>query len=198
MTALILASKSASRRAMLEKAGVPFIAAASAVDEDAIKNQSKSAGKSVEETALALARAKAEKIGAGFKDALILGADQMLECESRWFDKARDVNEAKEQLRFLSGKTHRLVTAAVLLKDGAMIWKHVSEARMAMRPLSENFIEDYCARLGEELLTSVGCYALEGLGSQLFGSVEGDFFGILGLPLLPLLQALRAEGILKA
>jgi septum formation protein len=195
---LILASKSASRRQMLEKAGVPFTAETSHVDEDKIKNEFRAAHKSVEETALALAIAKAEKVAGSHKSDLVLGADQMLECESRWFDKANSIAEAKEQLAFLSGKTHRLVTAAVLLQGGGQKWTHVIEARLRMRSLSPEFIADYCARLGPELLGSVGCYALEGQGSQLFEAVDGDFFGILGLPLLPLLQALRAEGILKS
>jgi septum formation protein len=192
----ILASKSESRRSMLERAGVPFTAQSSDVDEDAIKQKCQAAGKSVEDTALELAIAKATKIGAQNPEALVLGADQMLDCEGNWFDKAKDLNEAKEQLRFLSGKTHRLVTAAVLMRCGKVTWKDVSEARLKVRALSEGFIEDYCRHLGADILKSVGCYALEKRGSQLFESVEGDFFGILGLPLLPLLKQLRAEGML--
>jgi septum formation protein len=194
----ILASKSESRRGMLERAGVPFTAQSSDVDEDIIKENFRSAGKSVEETTLELASAKAAKVSADHPAALVLGADQMLECEGRWFDKAKDVNEAKEQLRFLSNKTHRLVTAAVLMQGGKITWKDSSEARLEVRPLSEAFIEEYCRHLGEDILKSVGCYALEKRGIQLFDKVEGDFFGILGLPLLPLLRELRAKGMLLA
>jgi septum formation protein len=195
---LILASKSASRRAMLECAQVPFMAEASDVDEALIKTGFRKDGKSVEQTATALAYAKAESVSAKYPKALVLGADQMLECGEVWLDKANTLAEAKEQLQFLSGKTHRLITAAVILKDGDEVWNSLIEAKMQMRVLSPEFIDDYCGLLGEELLGSVGCYALEGLGGQLFEHVEGDFFGILGLPLLPLLQALRAEGILKS
>jgi septum formation protein len=194
----ILASKSESRRGMLERAGVPFTAQASDVDEEVIKESFRSAGKSVEETALELASAKAAKVSADHPSALVLGADQMLECESRWFDKAKDLDEAREQLRFLSGKIHRLVTAVVLMQGGKIVWKDISEARLKVRTLSEGFIEDYCRHLGEDILKSVGCYALEKRGIQLFDKVDGDFFGILGLPLLPLLQELRAKGMLLA
>ena len=198
MTQLILASKSASRRKMLENAQVPFLTVASDVDESVIKAEFRKDNKSVEQTAMALAIAKAESVCAHHREALVIGSDQMLECEGQWLDKANSIEEAKEQLHFLSGKMHRLITAAVLLKDGDEVWNSLIEAKMTMRVLTPEFIDTYCGLLGKDLLGSVGCYALEGLGSQLFAHIEGDFFGILGLPLLPLLQALRHEGILAS
>jgi septum formation protein len=193
----ILASQSASRKNMLQQAGVPFTAEAADLDETAIKIEARKTGKSVEATALELATAKAAKISLKHTTALVLGADQMLDCENTWLSKAASLEEAKEQLKFLSGKTHRLVTSAVLLRGGKMVWSNTIIAHMHMRKLSDDFITSYTNALGGELLKSVGCYALEGQGSQLFTSIEGDFFGILGLPLLPLLQALREEGIMK-
>ncbi|NDE90751.1 MAG: septum formation protein Maf [Alphaproteobacteria bacterium] len=192
----VLASGSATRRAMLKNAGLDFIADASDVDEDSIKKSCKASGASVTETAEALALAKAKKISAERKGMLVLGCDQMLECEGRWLDKAGDERTARDQLTFLSGKTHQLISAAVLLRDGKIIWKKTETAMLHMRALSPEFIDAYCAQMGDGLLASVGCYALEGLGSQLFERVEGNHFVILGLPLLAFLDALRQEEVL--
>ncbi|MBI3420017.1 MAG: Maf family protein [Proteobacteria bacterium] len=197
MPAFILASKSQSRCDMLVRVGVPFTVDASEVDEDAIKARCLKEKKSVEEAVLELALAKAAAVGARHPGALILGADQILECENCWFDKAKTVAAAKEQLRFFSGKTHRLITAAVLLRKGKNVWQNISITRLSVRALSDDFINDYCACLGPGLLRSVGCYQFEGPGAQLFEKAEGDFFSILGLPLLPLLEVLRREGVLK-
>jgi septum formation protein len=194
---LILASQSSSRLSMLRAAGVTVEAKPSGVDEDMIKKEARAKKQSVEDTAMQLARAKAEKIAKQFPDALVLGADQMLECEGRWFDKAGSAEEAADQLRFLSSKTHRLVTAAVLIKGSAVVWQRTEEARLTMRDLSEDFIKAYVTGLGARALQSVGCYALEGEGAQLFTRVEGDFFVILGLPLLPLMEELRRQGLLR-
>lgn len=192
---LILASASKTRRSMLDKAGVPFTAVAADLDEAAIKNHCHRGKKSAQETALALARAKAEKIAMQHPQDWVLGADQMLECEGHWFDKAQDRAQAEAQLAFLSGKTHRLITAAVLMKGDAT-WERIESASLTMRGLTPDFVKEYCDRLGQSLYGSVGCYALEGLGAQLFQKIEGDFFVILGLPLLPLLEALRERELL--
>lgn len=193
---LILASASKTRQTLLRQAGIPFRADAADVDEGAIKQAGLAAGAGVEATALKLAYAKAEKVAARHPGAWVLGADQMLECEGQWLDKATSREEALAQLQFLSGKTHRLITAAVLVKDGVVGWEGVEQARLKMRQLSPLFLKHYCEAMGDALLGSVGCYAVEGLGIQLFEQIAGDHFVILGLPLLPLLAALREKGLL--
>lgn len=197
----VLASGSGTRRAMLKNAGLDFIAEPSDVDEDSIKRLCKAEGKSVEATAKDLALAKAKKISSERKGMLVLGCDQMLECEGpnntkRWLDKAGDEKTARSQLEFLSGKTHRLISAAVLVRDGRVVWEKTETAQLSMRSLTPEFINAYIAQMGERLLGSVGCYALEGLGSQLFEKVEGDHFVILGLPLIAFLSALREQDVL--
>lgn len=197
----VLASGSQTRRTMLKNAGLDFIADASDVDEDSIKKISKAEGASITATAEALALAKAKKISAERKGMLVLGCDQMLECEGPnghmyWLDKAGDVKIARSQLNLLSGKKHQLISAAVLLRDGKVVWQKTEIATLYMRALSADFINAYVAQMGERLLGSVGCYALEGLGSQLFEKVEGDHFVVLGLPLMAFLEALREQGIL--
>ena len=192
----VLASGSGTRRAMLKNAGLDFIADPSDVDEDSIKRVCKAENKTVAETAQALALAKAKKISHERKGMLVLGCDQMLECENRWLDKAADAKIARDQLAFLSGKTHHLITAAVLVRDGKTIWQKTESATLVVRELSPTFIDAYLAKMGDDVLNSVGCYALEGLGSQLFERVEGDHFVILGLPLISFLSALREQGVL--
>src|SRR5690606_10859737 len=124
------------------------------------------------------------------------GADRMLACAGRWFGKPADRAAARAQLLALRGRTHDLVTAAVVLRDGTRLWQHVERASLTMRPVSDAFVESYLAALGDDAMRSVGAYQLEGLGAQLFARVEGDFFTILGLPLLPLLDFLRGHGTL--
>lgn len=197
----VLASGSGTRRTMLKNAGLDFIAEPSDVDEDSIKKICKAEGKSVEATAQTLALAKAKKISSERKGMLVLGCDQMLECASedgkpRWLDKAGDEATARNQLEFLSGKSHRLISAAVLVRDGKVVWEATQTAQLTMRTLSPIFINAYIAQMGERLLGSVGCYALEGLGSQLFEKVDGDHFVILGLPLIAFLSALRQQNVL--
>lgn len=193
---LILASGSATRQTMLRNAGIAFTADAADVDEAAIKKACKAEGKSVEETALRLAQAKAEKVAERHKGSWVLGADQMLECEGRWLDKAATRADAEAQLQFLSGKTHRLVSAAVLVRQDESVWQKAEQAVLHVRPLSKEFITHYCEQMGDLLLGSVGCYAVEGLGMQLMEAIEGDHFVILGLPLLPLMKLLREKGLL--
>jgi septum formation protein len=196
----VLASASGTRRRMLKHAGLDFIADASDVDEDSIKKLCKSQGDDVATTAQTLALAKAKKISSERKGMLVLGCDQMLECDQPphkvWLDKAGDEATARQQLEFLSGKSHQLISAAVLVRDGKVLWQKTEIATLAMRTLSAEFIHAYIAHMGDGLLGSVGCYALEGLGSQLFERIEGDHFVILGLPLLSFLEALRDQGVL--
>ena len=193
---LVLASGSVSRRRLLEAAGVPFEAATAAVDEDEVKLAMKAEGADAFAVAEALAELKAQRVSPRFPGALVLGADQMLVCEGAWFDKPADLAGAAEHLRRLSGRPHHLLTALCLLCDGTRIWHHRDRAELTMRPLSEAAIQGYLAEVGEAALSSVGGYQLEGRGIQLFQSISGDFFGILGLPLLPLLDMLRNHGVI--
>lgn len=195
-TKLVLASGSASRRRLLEAAGVPFETVPAAVDEDEVKQAMKAEGADAFEVAEALAELKAQRVSPRFPGALVLGADQMLVCEGAWFDKPADLAGAAEHLRRLSGRPHHLLTVLCLLRDGSRIWHHRDRAELTMRPLGAAAIQSYLAEVGEAALSSVGAYQLEGRGIQLFTSISGDFFGILGLPLLPLLDMLRNHGVI--
>lgn len=196
MTAsLVLASGSRTRAAMLERAGLAAILDKPAVDEEEVKLAGRAEGVPVEAVAEALAELKAMRITRRHLGALVIGADQMLECEGAWFDKPMDRAGARDQLLTLRGKTHQLVSCAVVVRDGERLWHKVDRARLTMRPFSEAFLDDYLDRVGDDVLHSVGAYQLEGLGAQLFQRVEGDFFTILGLPLLPLLGFLRVHGV---
>lgn len=193
---LILASGSKARAAMLEGAGVAVACHPADVDEGALKASCRGQGASVAAAAEALAEAKARHVAQRHPGAFVLGADQMLECEGDWFDKPADRDGARAQLRRLRGRTHRLVSAAVVVRDADRLWHHTDAADLAMRPFSDAFLEQYLDACGEAVLHSVGAYHLEGLGAQLFDRVDGDFFTILGLPLLRVLGFLRDHGIL--
>jgi septum formation protein len=194
---VLLASASRTRYALLSAAGVPVSAVPVDLDEQAIKVRLRADGVDAGDIARALARAKALAVAQRRPDALVIGADQMLVCQDDWYDKPRDIAAARQQLRSLSGKTHRLLTAVVVVQETQALWGHLSQAAMTMRPLSETFLDDYLTRSGSALLSSVGAYQLEGLGAQLFERIEGDHFTILGLPLLPLLDFLRRHGVIK-
>ncbi len=194
---LVLASGSRTRAAMLEQAGVSAILDKPLVDEDEVKAAGRAEGVPADAVAEALAELKAQRIARRHPGALVVGADQMLECEGHWFDKPADRAAARAQLLDLRGRTHRLVSCAVVVRDGERMWHKVDSARLTMRNFSEAFLDDYLDRVGDEVLHSVGAYQLEGLGAQLFQRVEGDFFTILGLPLLPLLGFLRVHGVGK-
>lgn len=192
---LVLASGSRTRAAMLEQAGVSAVLDKPLVDEDEVKAAGRAEGVSADIVAEALAELKAQRITRRHPGALVVGADQMLECEGRWFDKPADRAAARAQLLDLRGKTHRLVSCAVVVRDGERMWHRIDSARLTMRNFSEAFLDEYLDRVGDDVLHSVGAYQLEGLGAQLFHRVEGDFFTILGLPLLPLLGFLRVHGV---
>lgn len=193
---LILASQSPARRAMLAAAGLAFTAVRPPVDEEAAKVSFRAAGASPRDLADGLAELKAVAAArrADPRD-YVIGADQVLTFEGAAFDKAADVAEARARLLSMRGKPHELVTAAVLVHGGVPIWRHVDTPRLTMRNLSEEAIDRYLADHGEAALGSVGCYQLEGAGVQLMSAVEGDWFSILGLPLLPLLDVLRRHGL---
>ena len=195
---LVLASASAARAAMLTRGGVPFIKDPSAVDEDEIKRAMRAEGASADDLAIALAEMKARQVGCRHRGALVVGSDQVLVCEDRWFDKPPDRAAAREQLLALRGKTHMLLSAAVVVRDGERLWHHLGRARLTVRPFTEDFLDGYLDAAGDAILGSVGAYQLEGLGAQLFSRIDGDTFTILGMPLLPLLDFLRNHGVVKA
>ncbi len=192
---LVLASGSRTRALMLEKAGLRPILDKPLVDEEEVKLAGKAEGVGADAVAEALAELKAQRVTRRHLGALVVGADQMLECEGVWFDKPSDRAAARAQLLALRGKTHQLVSCAVIVRDGERLWHKTDRARLTMRNFSENFLDGYLDAVGDEVLHSVGAYQLEGLGAQLFQRVEGDFFTILGLPLLPLLGFLRVHGV---
>ena len=197
MNRVILASASQTRLKMLRDAGLEVEAVPSGLNEDQIKIFCRANHRTADETAEALALGKAEQLTEDYPNDFIIGADQMLECDGRWFDKPADREDAIWQLRMLRGRPHRLISAAVMMDYGGVLWQHTDEAILTMRDFSDDFLTNYLDGAGEAVLASVGGYQLEGLGAQLFEKVEGDYFTILGLPLLPLLDALRRQGALR-
>jgi len=195
MTELVLASASPARQRLLAAAGVAFVADAARIDEEEVKASLKAAGASAEQAAESLAELKAQKVSRRHPGAIVLGADQLLELDGTWFDKPPDRAAAASQLAALAGRTHRLATAVVAARDGQRLWHRVESPRVTLRRLSPAAIDDYLQRAGPAVLGSVGCYHLEGLGIQLMARVEGDHFAIQGLPLLPLLDFLRENGM---
>jgi septum formation protein len=191
---LILASRSAARRAMLTGAGVPFTALDAGVDEAAIKASLK--GMDPAELALELARAKALAVSRHDPEAWVLGSDQTLDFDGGMISKARDLMQARHRLQQMRGHTHHLNSGVALAWGGAVVWSGVDTARMTMRRFTDDFLDAYLAAEGEGLLGSVGCYRLEGMGSQLFDRVEGDYFTVLGMPLWPVLAELRRAGVI--
>ena len=194
MSALVLASGSASRRSVLEAAGIDVLIDPPDIDETAIKTECQARGFGIRKTAATLAAAKAARIDGRYPGHYVLAADQMLECDGEWFDKPADRAAAAAQVARLAGRTHLLVTAAVLARNGQICWRSTTTAALTMRPLSSRFIAEYLDRVGDRALLSVGAYQVEGLGIQLFSRIRGDHFTILGLPLLPLLAFLRGVG----
>ena len=168
------------------------------MDEAEIKESARAEGLPAAEAAMLLAEAKARRIARRHPEALVIGADQMLVCEARWYDKPPDLAAARLQLLALRGKPHELVTAMVCWRHGQRVWQHLARPRLVMRDFSEAFLDAYLAAEGEAVLGSVGAYRLEGLGVQLFAAVEGEHSAILGLPLVPLLGFLRGHGVLLA
>jgi septum formation protein len=197
MAPIVLASASPARIALLKSAGVAFTARPAPIDERAVEAPLVEAGAGAADVAAALAEAKAMAVGGEMPQAIVIGADQTLELAGRRCTKPATLAEAREQLRRLSGRTHRLHTAAAAVRAGAVVWRHRETARLTMRPLSDAVIDRYLARVGKAALASVGAYQIEGPGIQLFDSIDGDYFAILGLPLLPLIKFLRGEGAIE-
>ncbi len=195
---LILASSSGARRALLAGAGLSFTAMPARLDEDGLKQRAITEGASAEEAALLLAGLKAERIGRREPDALVIGADQILVCDGRWFSKPDGAETARAHLQALRGRTHELVTAVVCHRGEQRVWHHVTRPRLTMRAFSDAFLAAYVAAEGAQLCTSVGAYRMEGPGIHLFEQIAGDHGAILGLPLLPLLGFLRQHGVVLA
>ena len=196
MTRIILASGSKARASVLAGAGVTFEVVVAGVDEAAMKAGLLAQGSGPRAVADALAELKAVRVSRKQPGALVIGADQTLDLDGQLFDKAESLAEARERLKHLRGKTHKLHSAVVVARDGEVIWREVPAARLTMRPFTDAFLDDFLARGGEGLLGSVGCYRLEDDGVQLFSRIDGDYFTILGLPLMGLLDLLRRHGAL--
>ncbi|HVJ42658.1 MAG TPA: Maf family protein [Dongiaceae bacterium] len=197
---LILASSSSVRAQMLRQAGLDFAIETAAVDEAEIKLSLQAEGVAVERVAEALAEAKASRVAtryAGQAGIAVIGADQMLEIDGDWLDKPRDHAEARRHLLLLRGKSHRLVSSVVLMLGNERVWHYTASAYLRMRPFSDTFLDHYLTATADDVLHAVGCYQLEGRGLQLFDRIDGDFFTILGLPLLPLLGQLRQIGLIE-
>ncbi len=191
----MLASASKIRSRILDDAGIKHICDPAEIDEAALKTAMKNQTAGVETVAAALADAKAEEISSRHPDAFVIGADQILECDGRWFDKPPDFNIATTTLKALRGRRHRLISAVSVFRGGECVWRHLETPSLTMRDFSDSFLARYIEDAGAEILESVGGYRLEAAGAQLFTSIEGNYFTILGLPLLALLDFLRKVGV---
>ncbi len=197
---LVLASASRVRAEMLGGVGLRFDVRHSPVDEDAVKAALKSERGEItgEDLATILAQTKATAVSEQAPSSLVIGADQVLGFEGTFYDKPKGMNEARDALIAMRGKTHVLHSAVACAEAGNVIWHHEASVTMTMRDFSNDFLGSYLAECGEDILTSVGAYKLEGLGAQLFERIEGDYFSVLGLPLLPLLEFLRSHGAIES
>lgn len=193
---LVLASASQSRRRMLEAAGVSFTVMSPSVDEDEVKASLKVEGASAADVAEVLAEMKALRISKRMPGCLVLGADQTLAVGKEIFDKPTSRADAAAQLRFLAGGKHALPTAAVIAENGLSVWRFIAQPKISFRDYSDAFIESYLDQAGESILQTVGACEIEGLGAQLISRMQGDFFAVLGLPLLQVLDYLRVRGVI--
>ena len=183
---------------MLRDAGVAFAVAPAMLDESAVTASMAAEGGGGAEVAVALAALKARRVSSHRPGALVIGADQVLVCDGRTFEKPATLAQARDDLRALRGRTHELMSAVCVVRDGQTLWQHLARARLAIRPFTETFLETYLDAAGASVVAAVGAYQVEGLGAQLFSKIEGDYFAVLGLPLLPLLDFLRGHGIVAA
>ena len=193
---IVLASTSSTRRRMLQASGVPFVVEAPRVDEHEFKLGLDAQGASAAEIAEVLAEAKAVGVSRRKPGLMVVGADQVLQCGNRRYDKPADRADALSQLKSLRGSRHELVSCAVVVKDGLRTWHAVDRAQLEIRNVSDDFLESYLDAVGDDALNGPGAYRIEGLGSQLFSRIEGSHFTVMGLPLLQLLEYLRQTGIL--
>lgn len=194
---LILASGSRIRAELLKNAGLQFDIVKSNVDEDMLKESMRAENMSPKQQAEYLAEMKSVRVSERMTG-LVIGADQMMSLDNEGFDKPKTRAEAKDRLKLFSGKTHYLESAVVISQNGKAIWRHVNRPKLLMRSLSDTYIESYLDQIGDAAFDSVGAYQLEGLGVQLFSSIDGDYFSILGLPLIELLTFLRERGDIES
>ena len=194
---IILASGSAIRRKLMTDAGLDFEVIMKPVDEAAIKDSMLSESVRLRDIADALAEAKSLRVSR-VEDGLVIGADQIMVMDNQLFDKPKTIDEARERLKLMRGKTHYLMGAVVISENGKPVWRHMAKTKLTMRAFSDTFLEDYLEKEGELVTKSVGAYRFEGLGAQLFSHVEGDFFSILGLSLLPVMDYLRTRGAIAS
>jgi len=195
---VVLASASRIRAELLRQAGVPVTVMAASIDEAEVKLSLRAAGAGAAAIAESLAELKAQQVSRKHSGGLVVGADQVLACGDALFDKPADIAAARGQLLALRGRRHELLSAVVAVRDGTRLWHHVGRAALTMRDFSDTFLDAYLAEVGDAALTSVGAYQLEGRGAQLFAHIDGDYFTILGLPLLPLLDFLRENRVLPS
>lgn len=194
---IVLASASPSRRALLEAAGLNFAVQPTTVDEAKIKATLLADHAPPRDIALALARAKGFAGAQQNPGTLVIAADQILVCDGQLYDKPVDMGEARKHLQLLRGKSHTLIGATVFVKQNTEFWTHIDTAKLTMRQFSDSFLDDYLSSSGPSILSSVGAYRLEDRGIQLFDDIDGGYFTILGLPVLPVLSQLRAMGIIQ-
>ena len=192
---LILASKSAARRALLDQAGIAYDCEPAAIDETAIRDAAQSEGASPDDIAVLLAEMKGERIAAKHNDAMIISSDQLLVCDGVSYGKPKTFEQAHQQIAALSGKRHQLITAVMLFDNGRRIWHHIARPEITFHQLDDNAISDYLRHFGEDAFHSPGSYFLEGPGIHLFADIFGDYYAILGLPMMALLPQLKLHGL---
>lgn len=192
---VILASKSAIRQDLLNGAGVAVSVKTSPIDEPAIIAALLAENAKARDVADTLAQYKGMRVARSNPESIVIAADQVLVCEGAIFSKPQDQTEAINQLKKLRGKGHQLLSAVVIFEDGIPVWRHIGRAQLMMRDFSDEFLVEYIQEMGDDILTTVGCYKLESLGVQLFSQVQGDYFTILGLPLIEVLGFLRTRGV---
>ena len=195
---IVLASQSMARQNMLRQAGVEFEVKPARIDEEAIIKSLLVDGATTNDIVDALAEYKALRVAGSHPDGLIIGSDQILVCEKKIYSKAQNLEQAKTTLKELRGKSHQLLSAAVIFEDGKPVWRTVSRAQLFMRNYSDEYLDDYLKYCGSDILSSVGCYFLEDKGVNLFSRVQGDYFTVLGFPLLDVLEFLRNRGVIPS
>jgi len=196
MVSVILASGSVIRAKLLRDAGVIFKTDKARIDEPAIIASLKADKAKPDDIADALAEYKAARVAAKYSDKLVIGCDQILVCEKQIYEKVATLEAAREKLMSLRGKAHQLISAVVIYEEGRPVWRHIGRAQLVMRDFSDYFLSEYLQQNGNDILSLVGCYKIEGNGAQLFTHIQGDYFTILGIPLLEVLGFLRNRGVL--